>query len=460
MTGVILAAGAGTKIWPYAEVRNKCATLVCNKPAVRWTAEHMVRLGMDGIVAVVGYRAQSVRGALANLGIPVRFVTGEPAEGTALALLRALEQVERDRVLVAYGDIVTSYDNVARTWQAGLERGLSSALVARLDPGRGRPQDYIGVRVDGESVAEVVGHSRGRLGHVVGGIFALDLQQVLPYLRAHPGLVTSVDVGGMPPVEADLAQTLAMLAQDGSDVLAVEADACWCDMDKPWDVLIANERMVGYLAQQQESDVIPDGCTVHDSSEVNGRLVLSPGARVGKRCVLSGTVFLGEDSSITNGAIVSGPIHIGKRCSIRHYSLLGGPALADECVVSHGAEFCWGVAFERVYFYHYCEIAGVVGACVDFGAATVCGQLRFDDGETQHRIKGRREFPPDHADVAYFGDYSRTGVNAIIMPGVKIGAYSCVGPGVILYEDLPSRKAVFAKQEHSIIEWGPERYGW
>jgi hypothetical protein len=46
------------------------------------------------------------------------------------------------------------------------------------------------------------------------------------------------------------------------------------------------------------------------------------------------------------------------------------------------------------------------------------------------------------------------------MPGVKTGAYSCVGPGVLLYEDLPSRKAVFVKQEHSVIDWGPERYGW
>jgi len=43
------------------------------------------------------------------------------------------------------------------------------------------------------------------------------------------------------------------------------------------------------------------------------------------------------------------------------------------------------------------------------------------------------------ANATYFGDYSRTGVNVITMPGIKIGAYSCVGAGIVVYEDVPSR---------------------
>ena len=58
------------------------------------------------------------------------------------------------------------------------------------------------------------------------------------------------------------------------------------------------------------------------------------------------------------------------------------------------------------------------------------------------------------------GDYTRTGVNAILMPGVKVGAYSCVGPGVILYDDVESGTVVLAKQEQVRNPWGPESYGW
>ena len=60
----------------------------------------------------------------------------------------------------------------------------------------------------------------------------------------------------------------------------------------------------------------------------------------------------------------------------------------------------------------------------------------------------------------YMGDYSRTGVNAMLMPGCKVGCYSCVGPGVIAYEDVPSRTVVLVKQELTTRPWGPEKYGW
>ena len=55
---------------------------------------------------------------------------------------------------------------------------------------------------------------------------------------------------------------------------------------------------------------------------------------------------------------------------------------------------------------------------------------------------------------------SRYAINAILMPGRRIGVYSCVGPGVVLYEDVPDRTAVFVKQELETRPWGPERYGW
>ncbi len=145
---------------------------------------------------------------------------------------------------------------------------------------------------------------------------------------------------------------------------------------------------------------------------------------------------------------------------MRDYCQIGGHStLGARGVYGHGAEFS-GVALDTVYCYHYCEIWGVVGEAVDFGAATVCGNLRFDDGESPWRIKGRREIPTHASNAAYFGDFSRTGVNAIIMPGRRTGVYSVVGPGVILHDDLPDRQLIMAKQELSTTDWGPERYGW
>ncbi|MBD3176829.1 MAG: NTP transferase domain-containing protein [Armatimonadia bacterium] len=460
MKGIILAAGRGSKFWPYNEVRNKCATRVANRPAIRWLAEHLLAAGADGLVVVVGHLAQSVRGALHGVEGPVTYIEAPPTEGTALAALRAAEVAEDDELLLAYGDIVTERRNVVDVVNRGREADRPAVLAAPLKTAGGSSGDWIDFKVRDGELKEIWGHPRGSEGHVMGGVAHLRMDRDGEYLRGNPGLVTKVEVGGMPAVEADLSASLQLMIESQHPVAAVESTDVWCDLDKPWHILRANYRWVKHLIGQYEEDVIPDGCTVDDSADINGRIVLSPGAKIGKRVVINGGAFIGEDSEVTNGAIVDGPTHIGRECRVRHYCQLEAAAIGDECILSHAAEFCGGVAFERVYFYHYMEIAGVVGASVDFGAATVCGTLRFDDGLTTHRIKGRAEVPSDGANVAYFGDYSRTGVNAIIMPGVKTGAYSLVGPGVILYEDLPSRKAVFAQQEHRIIDWGPERYGW
>jgi carbonic anhydrase/acetyltransferase-like protein (isoleucine patch superfamily) len=188
--------------------------------------------------------------------------------------------------------------------------------------------------------------------------------------------------------------------------------------------------------------------------------VLGEGAVVGNRVVVHGDLWLGPGASVTNGSIIGGRVLIGASARVRDYAFVGGgSSLGPHSLVGHGAEFD-GVLLDRAYLYHYCEISGVVGSAVDIGAATVCGTLRFDDRDQIHVVKGRKEIPPYGASASFFGDYSRTGVNAIIMPGCKVGVYSCVGPGVVLTEDLPSRKMILVKQEYTVRDWGPEKYGW
>jgi len=47
----------------------------------------------------------------------------------------------------------------------------------------------------------------------------------------------------------------------------------------------------------------------------------------------------------------------------------------------------------------------------------------------------------------FMGDYSVLLANAIVMPGRKIGTEAVVGPGVLLYRDLPPFTRVIARQQ-------------
>jgi NDP-sugar pyrophosphorylase family protein len=455
-TAVILAAGAGTKFWPYNVVRNKVAFPIANVPAVRRVADGLIALGVTRLVVVVGTGEASVRHALRGAAGDIRYVRQPHAAGTADAVLHAAGHVDGD-FLVVYGDVVTDPANLVAVRDAfEATRPLAATLVQPFK--EEDPRSWIVAHVDGDALRGVEGHARGG-SHRLGGVFALRLD-ALPFLQDNPGIMKQVPVGGMPPVDNELAQSLQMMLDEHHDVAAVEAVGYYVDLDKPWHILEANWRVISHMTAALTESVIPASARIHDGAELAGPVVLGENVEIGNRVVARGPLWVGDGASITNGAILEGPAVIGRETRVRDYCQIGGhTSLGALGVYGHGAEFS-GVALDTVYCYHYCEIWGVVGEATDFGAATVCGNLRFDDGDTVWRVKGRAETVPHAANAAYFGDFMRTGVNAVIMPGRRMGAYSVVGPGVLLYDDLPDRQIVMAKQELHTGDWGPERYGW
>ncbi len=458
MQAVILAGGDGNKFFPYDLTRQKAAIPVGNTYLVRWTVGCLQRAGVSEITVVVGYREERVRHALRDVA-GLRYVRQTSRDGTAAALLAALEgcRPEAEPVLVLYGDVLLDEEGIAGFAMAVREgTPFAAAMLAPL--GHRDPGNWLCGSLSRSRLVGISGHDRGA-SHRLCGVYALS-PEALAYVDANPGVVEKVPVGGMPPMEAELAQSMQMMVEDGREVLAVEQTGLFVDVDKPWHVLEANESFARYLCGRMTETALGEGSSVDDGAEISGHIAGGPGVTIGRRVVVKGNLIVGAGTSITNGAIVGANCIIGRDCRIRDYALVdGGTVVRDECIIGHGAEM-GGVLLDGAYLYHYCEMAGVFGARFDAGAATVCGTLRFDDGDTAHCVRGRREVPDAGANVAYVGDYTRTGVNAILMPGVRVGAYSCVGPGVVLYEDVPHGTLVLAQQELVRKPWGPHRYGW
>jgi bifunctional UDP-N-acetylglucosamine pyrophosphorylase/glucosamine-1-phosphate N-acetyltransferase len=457
MVAIVLAAGEGRKMFPFDLTRQKCAIPIANEPIVRRLVRQLQQADVDGCVVVTGHHAGQVRETVGDLP-KVTFVHQPQRDGTATATLLALRELpDADEFVVAYGDVVLTQSDITALLRAHRESSaIATVLVQRLTPPLDS-RDWLCASVHGNRLTRVEGHPRGA-SHRLAGLFAFR-KEAVPFLERNPGVMRSVPVGGMPPLEAELAQSLQMLVDAGKEVIAIETQGFVVDVDKPWHLLEAAHRVVDELRGQFDEDRIAPTAKIDDSAEIDGRIVLGEHCVIGKRVVVNGFLFADAGTQIVNGAILRGRIVTGRHCRLRDYCLLGDSVLGDRCIVGHGAEF-EGLAFNTVYLYHYCEIFGVLGEAVDIGAATVCGTLRFDDGETVHKVLGRREIPPIGANASYLGDFSRTGVNAILMPGVKVGAYCCIGPGVVLYDDVPHRTLVLVRQELERRSWGPERYGW
>ena len=211
--------------------------------------------------------------------------------------------------------------------------------------------------------------------------------------------------------------------------------------DKPWHIYEGNMAVLEEWGRGPDREV-GKGSTIADTAQIRGPL------------------RMGTDSRIGHGAIIEGPVVVGDHVVIDDYAKVSHAVIGHDVVISHTAEFLGGVIMDNVYLMHNCELYGVLGQSVDIGAGTVSGTLRFDDRATPHRIKGRWEMPGVGSNASYIGDFSRTGVNVVILPGKHVGPYAVIGPGIVVNRDVEAYTEVLLEQTWTVRKWGPERYGW
>ena len=452
MTAYVLTAGAGQRIAPSGECRPKTLLPVANKPVLAYLCDALESAGVDRLVIAAATGESDVKRQVASRSNASVVQVGQTG-GTALTLLAALRDDEA--ALVFYGDVLLGTSDAGRFVESA-SAGQVTVLLSPLPPGESR--DWISVSLADGQVRAILGHPRNGGTHRIAG-FAIPAN-FRPWLERCPTYFPSVEVGMMPPAEHHLEAAVEIYRAAGNPVAAVEATSPTIDLDKPWHIMEANHFMVESACGKLTANELASGANIHESASIDGFVKLGNGSRVGRNVIIRGSLIVGDNTEIDAGAIINGNAIVGDKCFVGNACFIeGGSVVGDNCVVSHAAELD-GVIFQGVYLYHYMEIHGVVGENTDIGAGTVCGSLRFDDGETAHRIRGRREFPRNFSNATYIGDYCRTGVNATIMPGKKIGPYSLVGAGVLLESDVPPRTGVRAQQTQERFEWGPDRYGW
>ncbi len=453
MKAVILAGGNGTRLWPYAQIRNKVMAPVANRPLAAWAVDTALEAGADEVIIAAGPHAAQINHAFAGHE-RVRVVEVGRTQGAAFTLAAVKPYVDGD-MLVLNGDTLYEPDDLQALVKR-LQQGEPAVLLARLK--EGEHHDYICAEADGDTLAAVEGHPLRAMGRRISA-YALT-PAFWPRIEACSTLMADIPVGMMPPLEGFLEMVIADGLRAGVRIAAIDAAAPCVDVDKPWQLLAANHRQADRLCSAIEADHLGEGSAIDPSAHIEGHVVLGKNCTIGRNVLIEGNVIVGDNTEIVEGAMILGNAVIGSGCSIRHGCLIdGGSVIGNRCVVGHGAEL-GGVIFDTVYLYHYMEFWGIIGRNTDLGAATVCGSLRFDNAETVHTVKGRRERPHHFANAVYLGDFCRTGVNAILMPGVKTGVYSIVGPGVVLMEDLPDNKIIMVKQETTLRDWSPDRYGW
>ena len=229
-TAVILAAGEGTRVWPYAETRPKAMIPVANKPLIEHNVDTLRELGFEKIVVAAGDSSSQISNHFRNTAT-VQIVATGPSDGPARTLARVTENVVGDDFLVLYGDTIVAGADLTRLMDLRKESGNhAAALVSDLEGEK--PGNWICCSVENGLVSGIMGHPRDGFDRKFAA-FAFS-RGFLPYVENNSGIFTQVQVGVMPPKEAYIEMSLVDYLKDGNRLPAVETRGVFFDIDKPW----------------------------------------------------------------------------------------------------------------------------------------------------------------------------------------------------------------------------------
>ena len=452
---LILAGGKGEKFWPFQSTRNKTMIPISNTPLLVHTVDALFQCGMEHIVIVSATHSPAIRNAFRKQA-EVDVVEIAESKGSAETFLQGLGKLKDPTrpFFVLHGDCLVQAEDLVSFLSAA---SLNDALVFPL---REPSTNWIACRLDQGKVVDFGGHHRGNLmTHQLAG-FITD-KSFATVCEVNPGKFTNLKVGVGSPTENYIEVSLMDAMADGSTFNARIASQPVFDIDKPWHAMEANVYMNQKRCSELKSNELADGAAIDPTARIDGFVRLGKNSKIGKNVWIRGNAIIGDDTLLDQGCIVGENVVIGDKCSILNHAKLGdNSTLGHRCMMDQGFELLTSVILDHVYLVHYGEYYGMIGENTDLGAGTTCGTLRFDDGLTVQSVKGRKETPTHFANASYIGDNSRTGVCAVLMPGVKVGSNSVVASGVVLNEDLADQTLIYAKQDTVKVPWGPEKYGW
>lgn len=386
MQTVILAAGQGTRMGPLTESTPKPMLPVAGRPLVAHVADAAVEAGASGLVIVVGYEAEAVRSFFGETyrDVPVTFAVQAEQAGTADAVGAARSELE-GAFAVLNGDNL--YD------PAAVDRLFDSApSLATFEVADSSNYGVVSI-ADGvvTDIVEKPADPPTNLANTGAYVFP-------------EAAIEWLDVPESERGEYEITDVVARVI-DEHEVTPVPLDR-WRDVGRPWELLEANETLLGELeggvrgtvnddAKLRGTVVVEEGATIEPGVVIEGPVYVSSGASVGPNTYVRGATYLGPDVHVGNGVEIKNSV-LRRGTNVPHLSYVGD---------------------------------SVLGQDVNFGAGTNVGNLRHDGADVSLTVKGERVSTGRRKFGVVVGDGVKTGINTSLEPGVTLSGGARTEPG-------------------------------
>ena len=404
MQVVFLCGGASSRMSPLTE--DKCLVNFVGKSLLEHHIEQALAVGLDNIVLVANSgNIQRVEETARGFSqVPVAVVNQGHPSGMADALRSAEESIDGEFIVVSSSDVfaASGYRDVL----AERSRGSASAylLGARVD--RYFPGGYL--VVDESNRVRRIVEKPGE------GAEPSDVVNIVVHLHRDARALFQHMAKAAEAGPDAYERALQSMIDDGHHMKLVEYGERWYPIKYPWHLLDAME----YFLERTPQRIAPSA-TISDRATIEGKAILDDNVRVLENAVVRGPCYVGKNTIVGNNALIRDGSHIGADCVIGYSTEIKHSYLGDGCQL------------HRNYIGD-----SIIGDGCSFGAGTVTANLRFDEGDIAAHGNGGAVGTGLAKLGAMVGARSKTGVNVSIMPGVRIGPHSIVGPHVLLSRDL------------------------
>ncbi|MEM3623409.1 MAG: sugar phosphate nucleotidyltransferase [Candidatus Bathyarchaeia archaeon] len=416
MQTVILAGGSGRRVFPLAAVKPKPMFKILGKPLIHHVIETLKEAGLKEFTVVIGKNGKLIKDYLTDgkkFGVNIEYALQKKPLGMANALETAKDLVE-DHFFVVNADdifessmikemlkkfkkskaeIVLSCKPVEETWKFGIIQIKNDKVTKLVEkPPKGTEPSNLAVI----------------------GVYLMT-KKIFGYFQK------------IPVSDHQYEDAIQKFIEDKNMVTSVSYEGFFTSYKYPWDLFTINAHL---MDKQIKEKIVEEGVKISERANVDGKVWIRRGTKIFGGASIKGPCYIGSNSIIGNNALV------------RDYSSIG-----DNCVVGFSSEIKHSLIGDNCWFHmNYIGDSIISDNCL-FGAGAITANFRFDEKNVKVNVEDEKVDSGRNKLGAIVGDFCKVGINASILPGVKIGPNSIVGAGVCLQEDLEPNKIVFLDEK-------------
>lgn len=220
------------------------------------------------------------------------------------------------------------------------------------------------------------------------------------------------------------------MVKAGHKIKVVPYRGFWAPIKYPWHIF----KVMEYFLDNAQPQIAPSA-HISEKATIEGKVILGDNVRVMENAVIRGPAYVGPNSVIGNNALVRDYSHIGANCVVGY---------CTEVKHSYIGDNCW-------FHSNYIGDSIIDDSC-SLGAGAVLANFRLDEANIQIQVGDSLVDTGYDKLGAIIGRGCRIGVNASLMPGVRVGPGSFVGPQVCLREDLQAGKMILPASRYEITD--------